>query len=71
MFLCIYRFDEAQALYKAILKQHPNYSDCYLRMGCILRDRGVVKEKAFLKEHFQRRYILSDMYEARTQKVLY
>ncbi|EDV28497.1 uncharacterized protein TRIADDRAFT_19990 [Trichoplax adhaerens] len=32
--------DEAEKLYKQILKDHPNYIDCYLRLGCMARDKG-------------------------------
>ncbi|XP_071862443.1 RNA polymerase-associated protein Ctr9 [Bombus fervidus] len=40
--LCI--FDKAEKLYKAILKKHPNYVDCYLRLGCMARDKGQIYE---------------------------
>ncbi|XP_050574045.1 RNA polymerase-associated protein CTR9 homolog isoform X12 [Bombus affinis] len=40
--LCI--FDEAEKLYRAILKKHPNYIDCYLRLGCMARDKGEIYE---------------------------
>ncbi|CAG9855506.1 unnamed protein product [Phyllotreta striolata] len=33
-------FDKAEKLYKDILKEHPNYVDCYLRLGCMARDKG-------------------------------
>ncbi|CAL4139063.1 unnamed protein product, partial [Meganyctiphanes norvegica] len=32
--------DKAEKLYKEILREHPNYVDCYLRLGCMARDRG-------------------------------
>lgn len=35
-------FDEADKLYKDILKEHPNYVDCYLRIGCMARDKGLI-----------------------------
>lgn len=35
-------FDKADKLYKDILKEHPNYIDCYLRLGCIARDKGLI-----------------------------
>ena len=38
--LCL--FDRAEKLYKEILKEHPNYMDCYLRLGCMARDRGLI-----------------------------
>lgn len=40
--LCV--FDKAEKLYKAILKKHPNYVDCYLRLGCMARDKGQIYE---------------------------
>lgn len=35
-------YDKADKLYKDILKEHPNYIDCYLRLGCIARDKGLI-----------------------------
>lgn len=35
-------FDKADQLYKEILKEHPNYIDCYLRLGCMARDKGLI-----------------------------
>ena len=40
--LCMY--DKAENLYKGILTECPYYTDCYLRMGCMLRDRGQIYE---------------------------
>lgn len=40
--LCI--FDKSEKLYKDILKEHPNYVDCYLRLGCMARDKGQIYE---------------------------
>ncbi|XP_043596134.1 RNA polymerase-associated protein CTR9 homolog [Bombus pyrosoma] len=40
--LCI--FYTAEVLYKFILKRHPNYVDCYLRLGCMARDKGQIYE---------------------------
>nr|CAD7595522.1 unnamed protein product [Timema genevievae] len=40
--LCL--FDRAEKLYKDILKEHPNYVDCYLRLGCMARDKGQIYE---------------------------
>ncbi|KAF6205513.1 hypothetical protein GE061_019686 [Apolygus lucorum] len=37
-------FDRAEKLYKDILKEHPNYIDCYLRLGCMARDKGQIYE---------------------------
>ena len=40
--------------YKDILKNHPNYIDCYLRLGCIMRDRGQIYDASdFFKEGLQ------------------
>lgn len=38
--MCV--FDKADKLYKDILKEHPNYIDCYLRLGCMARDKGLI-----------------------------
>lgn len=35
-------FDVADKLYKDILRKHPNYIDCYLRLGCMARDKGLI-----------------------------
>uniref|UniRef100_U5EWJ6 Putative rna polymerase-associated protein ctr9 n=1 Tax=Corethrella appendiculata TaxID=1370023 RepID=U5EWJ6_9DIPT len=35
-------FDKADKLYKDILNVHPNYIDCYLRLGCMARDKGSI-----------------------------
>jgi RNA polymerase-associated protein CTR9 len=35
-------FDKADKFYKDILKEHPNYIDCYLRIGCMARDKGLI-----------------------------
>lgn len=35
-------FDKADKMYKDILKEHPNYVDCYLRIGCMARDKGLI-----------------------------
>ncbi|XP_044259150.1 RNA polymerase-associated protein CTR9 homolog [Tribolium madens] len=40
--LCL--FDKSEKLYKDILKEHPNYVDCYLRLGCMARDKGHIYE---------------------------
>ena len=39
---------EAEGLYRQILKEHPNYVDCYLRLGCIEFARGHVFEASDL-----------------------
>lgn len=33
---------EAEKIYKNILIQHPMYLDCYLRLGCMDRDKGLL-----------------------------
>lgn len=38
------QFDKAERLYKDVLKEHPNYVDCYLRLGCMARDKGQIYE---------------------------
>ncbi|XP_044738203.1 RNA polymerase-associated protein CTR9 homolog isoform X2 [Chrysoperla carnea] len=40
--LCV--FDKSEKLYKDIIKEHPNYVDCYLRLGCMARDKGQIYE---------------------------
>lgn len=40
--LCL--FDKSEKLYKDILKEHPDYVDCYLRLGCMARDKGQIYE---------------------------
>jgi RNA polymerase-associated protein CTR9 len=47
------QFAEATELYKGILKEHPNYTDCYLRLGCIARAAGLIYEASvWFKESF-------------------
>ncbi|XP_035231695.1 RNA polymerase-associated protein CTR9 homolog, partial [Stegodyphus dumicola] len=47
-------FDKAERLYKNILREHPNYVDCYLRLGCMARDRGQIYEASdWFKEALQ------------------
>ena len=36
--------ERAAILYKNILREHPNYIDCYLRLGCMSRDQGQIYE---------------------------
>ncbi|KAL5964577.1 hypothetical protein TSMEX_007696 [Taenia solium] len=38
------RPDLAEGAYKSILLQHPTYVDCYIRLGCIARDRGQLRD---------------------------
>ncbi|CAH1786982.1 unnamed protein product [Owenia fusiformis] len=47
-------YDKAEKLYKNILREHPNYVDCYLRLGCMARDRGQIYEASdWFKEVLQ------------------
>ncbi|XP_050409526.1 RNA polymerase-associated protein CTR9 homolog [Patella vulgata] len=47
-------FDKADKLYRTILRDHPNYVDCYLRLGCMARDRGQIYEASdWFKEALQ------------------
>ncbi|KAK3600789.1 hypothetical protein CHS0354_009223 [Potamilus streckersoni] len=49
-----HEYDEAERLYKNILREHPNYVDCYLRLGCMARDRGQIYEASdWFKEALQ------------------
>uniref|UniRef100_UPI00358F4B51 RNA polymerase-associated protein CTR9 homolog isoform X2 n=1 Tax=Myxine glutinosa TaxID=7769 RepID=UPI00358F4B51 len=44
----------AEPLYKGILREHPNYVDCYLRLGCMARDKGNYYEASdWFKEALQ------------------
>ncbi|VDN08031.1 unnamed protein product [Thelazia callipaeda] len=42
--LCM--FDEAENLYKGILQEKPSYIDCYMRLGCLARDKGQIYESS-------------------------
>ncbi len=44
VFECLCQHDKAERLYKDIIKECPNYIDCFLRLGCMLRDRGQIYE---------------------------
>lgn len=37
-----HQLTEAEITYKEILVQHPMYLDCYLRLGCMERDKGLL-----------------------------
>ena len=46
--------EEATKAYKDILRQHPNYIDCFLRLGVICRDRGQIYDASdWFKEGFK------------------
>eukprot|EP00005_Dracoamoeba_jomungandri_P008714 CAMPEP_0174270756 /NCGR_PEP_ID=MMETSP0439-20130205/45618_1 /TAXON_ID=0 /ORGANISM="Stereomyxa ramosa, Strain Chinc5" /LENGTH=1018 /DNA_ID=CAMNT_0015360281 /DNA_START=21 /DNA_END=3074 /DNA_ORIENTATION=+ len=48
-----HEYQKAEHLYKAILKEHPNYVDCYLRLGGMARERGNIYEASeWYKETF-------------------
>ncbi|KAM8939779.1 RNA polymerase-associated protein CTR9 homolog [Pelodytes ibericus] len=50
--LCEYH--ESEKLYKNILREHPNYVDCYLRLGAMARDKGNFYEASdWFKEALQ------------------
>ncbi|KAL7074104.1 hypothetical protein ACQ4LE_006593 [Meloidogyne hapla] len=44
--LCL--FDEAEKLYRDIIRQRPNYMDCILRLGCLIRDKGDLHHASML-----------------------
>ncbi|XP_053545483.1 RNA polymerase-associated protein CTR9 homolog [Bombina bombina] len=47
-------FQESEKLYKNILREHPNYVDCYLRLGVMARDKGHFYEASdWFKEALQ------------------
>ncbi|XP_078483653.1 RNA polymerase-associated protein CTR9 homolog isoform X2 [Ciona intestinalis] len=50
----MYQFEDAVDHYKNILRDHSNYIDCYLRLGCMARDRGQIYEASeWFKEALQ------------------
>ena len=52
-------FDQAEGHYKAILREHPSYVDCYLRLGCMARDREQIYEASdWFKEALQKNQVL-------------
>jgi RNA polymerase-associated protein CTR9 len=47
-------YGESEKFYKDILKEHPNYVDCYLRLGCMARDKGQIWDASdWFKEALQ------------------
>lgn len=49
-----HEYTKAEAIYKDILREHPNYVDCYLRLGCMSRDLGQIYEASdWFKEALQ------------------
>ncbi|XP_013407912.1 RNA polymerase-associated protein CTR9 homolog, partial [Lingula anatina] len=54
LYEALHEDDKAERLYKNILREHPNYVDCYLRLGCMARDRGQIYEASdWFKEALQ------------------
>lgn len=54
LYEALYQTDKAESLYKSIYKDHPNYIDCYLRLGCMARDREQIFEAShWFKEALQ------------------
>lgn len=59
-----HQLTEAEKTYKNILIQHPMYFDCYLRLGCMERDKGLLFDASDkFKETFR---IEPDNFEAWT-----
>ena len=51
-------FEAAESLYKTILAEHPSYVDCYLRLGCMARDREQIYEASdWFKEALQKNQV--------------
>jgi len=49
-----YLTTEAEQIYKAIIKEYPSYIDCYLRLGCMARNREQIYEASdWFKEALQ------------------
>ncbi|KAL3097804.1 hypothetical protein niasHS_000539 [Heterodera schachtii] len=44
--LCLY--DEAEKLYRTLIRQRPNYMDCILRLGCLVRNKGDLHNASLL-----------------------
>ncbi|CAB3402035.1 unnamed protein product [Caenorhabditis bovis] len=40
------RTTEAEQMYREITKECPNYTDCYMRLGCLTRDRGQIYDSS-------------------------
>lgn len=59
-----HQLEAAENTYKSILVQHPMYIDCYLRLGCMERDKGLLFDASDkFKETFR---INPDNFEAWT-----
>lgn len=46
----LHRTDDAVVAYKSLLSDHPTYTDCHLRLGCIAQAQGRLREAS---EHFK------------------
>lgn len=54
LYEALHFYDKAEKIYKDILREHPNYIDCYLRLGCMARDRGQIYDASdWFKEALQ------------------
>lgn len=54
LYEALHEYDKADKFYRNILRDHPNYVDCYLRLGCMARDRGQIYEASdWFKEALQ------------------
>ncbi|KAI1309430.1 RNA polymerase-associated protein CTR9 -like protein [Halotydeus destructor] len=54
LYEALHLYGKAEKTYKDILRQHPNYIDCYLRLGCMARDRGQIYDASeWFKEALQ------------------
>lgn len=54
LYEALHMHGEAEKTYKDILRRHPNYIDCYLRLGCLARDRGQIYDASdWFKEALQ------------------
>lgn len=54
LYEAIHEYNKAEQIYKNILREHPNYVDCYLRLGCMARDLGQIYEASdWFKEALQ------------------
>lgn len=64
-------FERAEGLYKGILREHPSYVDCYLRLGCMARDREQIYEASdWFKEALQKNQVCMEHSFAQSLYVL-
>ena len=58
LYEAMHESERAEVLYKGILKEHPSYIDCYLRLGCMARDREQIYEASdWFKEALQKNQV--------------